>query len=222
MTLSTDATSRGSEGSGEKPKFAFAIATVFGIGYLKPAPGTWGSLFGLLLAVVAHPFTWFFVLGYGLENIMGKQIFLRSGAEGLALLLLPSLLVWLILAWLGVRTSTQVANFAGVKDPQFVVIDEVSGVHLSLILALIPLGGPSTFLNPDDAVAFALYTGMSVLNWKYLLAGFVLFRIFDILKPFPCRRLEQLPGGWGIMADDWMAGVYAAICLRLALHFHVL
>jgi phosphatidylglycerophosphatase A len=48
----------------------------------------------------------------------------------------------------------------------------------------------------------------------------VLFRIFDIAKPFPCRRLENLPGGWGIMADDWMAGVYAAICLRLALHFH--
>jgi phosphatidylglycerophosphatase A len=222
MTPSTEATPMAFEGSGEKPKFAFAIATVFGIGYLKPAPGTWGSLFGLLLAVVAHPFTWFFVLGYGLENIMGKEIFLRSGAAGLALLLLPSLLVWLILAWLGVQTSTQVASFTGIKDPQFVVIDEVSGVHLSLILALIPLGGPSAFLNRDDAVAFALYTGMSILNWRYLLAGFVLFRIFDILKPFPCRRLEQLPDGWGIMADDWMAGVYAAICLRLALHFHVL
>jgi len=210
------------EGSGEKPRFAFTIATVFGIGYLKPAPGTWGSLFGLLLAVVAHPFTWFFVLGYGLDAILGREIFLRSGAAGLALLLLPSILVWLSLAWLGVRSSTQVADFTGIKDPQFVVIDEVSGVHLSLILALIPLGGPSAFLHPDDAVAFALYTGMSILNWKYLLAGFVLFRIFDILKPFPCRRLEKLPGGWGIMADDWMAGLYAAICLRLALHFHVL
>jgi phosphatidylglycerophosphatase A len=222
MTPFTEATPPALQGSGEKPKFAFTVATVFGIGYLKPAPGTWGSLFGLLLAVVAHPFTWFFVLGYGLESVLGKEIFLRSGASGLALLLLPSLLVWLILAWLGVRTSTQVADFSRVKDPQFVVIDEVSGVHLSLILALIPLGGPSAFLNPDDAVAFALYTGMSILNWKYLLAGFVLFRIFDILKPFPCRRLEHLPGGWGIMADDWMAGVYAAICLRLALHFHVL
>ena len=51
-------------------------------------------------------------------------------------------------------------------------------------------------------------------------AGFLLFRLFDIAKPFPCRRLEKLPGGWGVMADDWMAGVYAAICLRLALHFH--
>src|ERR1700693_2565108 len=104
MNPSTEAAPLAHEGSGEKPKFAFFIATVFGIGYLKPAPGTWGSLFGLLLAVVAHPFTWFFVLGYGLEAILGKEIFLRSGAPGLALLLLPSLLVWLILAWLGVRT----------------------------------------------------------------------------------------------------------------------
>jgi phosphatidylglycerophosphatase A len=93
---------------------------------------------------------------------------------------------------------------------------------LTLVLALVPLGGPTTLLDPSNAAAFALFTGMSILNWKFLLAGFVLFRIFDILKPFPCRRLEKLPDGWGIMADDWMAGIYAAICLRLALQFHVL
>jgi phosphatidylglycerophosphatase A len=50
----------------------------------------------------------------------------------------------------------------------------------------------------------------------------VFFRLFDIWKPFPLRRLENLPGGWGIMADDWMAGVYAAILLRLALHFKMI
>ena len=137
-------------------------------------------------------------------------------------LLVPSIAVWLLLAYLGVHCSAQVAEFAGVKDPQYVVIDEVSGVHLALILGLAPLATPGTFLHASDAGMFALYTGMSLLNWKYLLAAFVLFRIFDIAKPFPCRRLEQLPGGWGIMADDWMAAVYAAICLRLALHFYVL
>jgi phosphatidylglycerophosphatase A len=84
------------------------------------------------------------------------------------------------------------------------------------------LAAPASLLNSSDAATFALYTGMSILNWKYLLAGFVLFRIFDIAKPFPCRRLEKLPGGWGVMADDWMAGVYAAICMRLALHFDLL
>ena len=203
-----------------KPRLAFAFATVLGVGYLKPAPGTWGSVVGLFIAVISHPFTWFMILGKGIDFSLGYNIPLLTGFWGSSLLLIPSLLAWLIIAWLGVRSSTTVANFSGVKDPQFVVIDEVSGVHLALILALIPLAGPSSFMHAEDATAFALYTGLSILSWKYLLAGFVLFRIFDIAKPFPCRRLEQLSGGLGIMADDWMAGIYAAICLRLALHFH--
>jgi len=207
MTPSTDPAA--------KPRFAYAIATVLGTGYLKPGPGTWGSAVGLLIAVVAHPFAWFYVL----NAVLGVGLAFRSGALGIAVALIPSVAVWLLLALLGVQASGQAAEFAGVKDPQYVVIDEVSGVHLSLILSLAPVT-PMVFLRPEDATAFALYSGMSILNWKFLLAGFLLFRLFDILKPFPCRRLERLPGGWGIMADDWMAGVYAAICLRLALHFH--
>jgi phosphatidylglycerophosphatase A len=58
--------------------------------------------------------------------------------------------------------------------------------------------------------------GHSVLNWKYLLLGFLLFRAFDIWKPFPARQAESLPGGWGIMADDWVAGIYAALGLWIA------
>ena len=211
MTLSTDPAA--------KPRFAYAIATVLGTGYLKPGPGTWGSAVGLLIAVLAHPFTWFLLLGKGIEVAVGKTAPLLTGFGGTLLLLVPSIAVWLILALLGVMTSGQVAKFAQVEDPQYVVIDEVSGVHLTLILSLAPLA-PMFFLRPEDAATFALFSGMSILNWKFLLAGFLLFRLFDILKPFPCRRLEKLPGGWGIMADDWMAGVYAAICLRLALHFH--
>ncbi len=217
MTPSTDPAAPSSQAG--RPRFAYAIATVFGTGYLKPAPGTWGSAVGLLIAVVAHPFTWFYVLSTVLGLGLGIDLTFRSGAIGTAVVLIPSIAVWLFLALLGVKTSSQVAEFAGVKDPQFVVIDEVSGVQLTLILSLAPVA-PIVFLRPEDAAAFALYTGMSILNWKFLLAGFLLFRLFDILKPFPCRRLEKLHGGWGIMADDWMAGVYAAICLRLALHFH--
>jgi phosphatidylglycerophosphatase A len=213
MTPSTDPAATPSSAS--KPRFAYAMATVLGTGYLKPGPGTWGSVVGLLIAVVSHPFTWFYIL----NQILGVDVNFRSGAVGTAVALIPSIAVWLFLALLGVKTSRQVADFAGVKDPQFVVIDEVSGVQLALILSLAPVA-PIVFLRPEDAAAFALYTGMSILNWKFLLAGFLLFRLFDIAKPFPCRRLEKLPGGWGIMADDWMAGVYAAICLRLALHFH--
>jgi phosphatidylglycerophosphatase A len=206
----------------EPPRFSYLIATALGVGYLKPAPGTWGSLVGLIVAVISHPFSWFIVFGGGLVLVTGKDVPLLSGSLGMLLLLVPSVVVWLVLAYLGVRTSSEVAAYVGVKDPQYVVIDEVSGVHLALILGLAPLSGPATFLNAADAQAFALYTGMSVMNWKYLLAAFLIFRLFDILKPFPCRRLENLPGGWGIMADDWMAGVYAAICLRLALLFHLL
>ena len=202
-----------------KPRFAYAIATVLGTGYLKPGPGTWGSVVGLLIAVVAHPFTWFYVLNQILGIGLGIDLAFQAGRLGIAVALAPSIAVWLFLALLGVKASGQVAEFAGVKDPQYVVIDEVSGVHLVLLLSLAPLS-PTLFLRPEDADTFALFTGMSILNWKFLLAGFLLFRLFDIAKPFPCRRLEKLPGGWGIMADDWMAGVYAAICLRLALHFH--
>jgi phosphatidylglycerophosphatase A len=202
-----------------KPRFAYAIATVLGTGYLKPGPGTWGSLVGLLVAVISHPFTWFLLLGKGIEVAAGKTALLLTGFGGSLILLVPSVAVWLILALLGVCTSRAVSQHAGTEDPQYVVIDEVSGVHLALILGLAPVT-PMVLLRPEDAAVFALYSGMSILNWKFLLAGFLLFRLFDILKPFPCRRLEKLPGGWGIMADDWMAGVYAAICLRLALHFH--
>jgi phosphatidylglycerophosphatase A len=202
-----------------KPRFAYAIATVLGTGYLKPGPGTWGSLVGLLVAVISHPFTWFLLLGKGIEVAAGKTALLLTGFGGSLILLVPSVAVWLILALLGVRTSRAVSQHAGIEDPQYVVIDEVSGVHLALILGLAPVT-PMVLLRPEDAAMFALYSGMSILNWKFLLAGFLLFRLFDIAKPFPCRRLEKLPGGWGIMADDWMAGVYAAICLRLALHFH--
>jgi phosphatidylglycerophosphatase A len=217
MTPSTEPAATPS--SATKPRFAYAIATVFGTGYLKPGPGTWGSFVGLLIAVISHPFAWFYVLNATLGVGLGIDLPFHSGALGIAVVLIPSIAVWLFLALLGVQTGRQVAEFSGVKDPQFVVIDEVSGVHLALILSLAPVA-PMVFLRPEDAGAFALYTGMSLLNWKFLLAGFLLFRLFDITKPFPCRRLEKLPGGWGIMADDWMAGVYAAICLRLALHFH--
>ncbi len=54
------------------------------------------------------------------------------------------------------------------------------------------------------------------VRWKYLLLGFILFRLFDIWKPFPVRQAESLPGGWGIMADDWVAAVYAGIGLWIA------
>jgi phosphatidylglycerophosphatase A len=207
------------EAPAKKPRLAYVLATALGTGYMKPGPGTWGSAFGLIVAVVSQPLTWFLLLGPNLRVRIGNNGELAIGTGGMILLLVPTIAVWFLLAYCGVTSSRRVAEFAGIKDPQYVVIDEVSGVHLAIILGLAP-ASPLTLLHSQDAVVFALFSGMSILNWKFLLSAFLLFRIFDITKPFPCRRLEKLPGGWGIMADDWMAGVYAAICLRLALHFH--
>jgi len=126
-----------------------------------------------------------------------------------------------ILGAIGVWSATRAAAYAGIKDPQFVVIDEVAGQHLTLLLPLIPIALPNLHSHMDLST-FAIFSALSLVNWKYLLFGFVFFRIFDIWKPFPVRRLENLPGGWGIMADDWMAGVYAAVLLRMALHFKLI
>jgi hypothetical protein len=71
-------------------------------------------------------------------------------------------------------------------------------------------------------ITYNLFFLVLPLNWKSWLLGFILFGAFDIWKPFLARQPEHLPGGWGIMADDWMAGIYAAIVLRVALHFRVL
>lgn len=75
------------------------------------------------------------------------------------------------------------------KDPRFVVIDEVAGMCVTMV------GQPAT--------------GLAILK------GFILFRLFDILKPFPIRRIETLPKGWGIVADDVAAGIYANVVLLI-------
>lgn len=94
-----------------------------------------------------------------------------------------------VLAGLAVWTSGLAARAMGLKDPRPVVIDEAAGLFVALL-----------FLPPDPAT----YVG-----------AFVLFRLMDILKPFPARRAEDLPGGWGIVVDDLIAGVYANCGLRI-------
>ncbi len=82
------------------------------------------------------------------------------------------------------------------NDPQIVVIDEVIGQWVAL-------------------------AGVAILNWKTWLAALILFRLFDILKPPPIRWFEKLPGGLGIVADDVMAGAYAALVLYAAGWFNL-
>jgi phosphatidylglycerophosphatase A len=97
----------------------------------------------------------------------------------------------------GIPASSIVARESGVHDPGHVVIDEVAGQLIALIA--VPL------------------------RWQYVLASFILFRGFDIVKqPPPIRQLEKLPGGSGIMLDDVGAGIYANVIMQVLIHFRVL
>ncbi len=92
---------------------------------------------------------------------------------------------------MGVWSGTVAERCFGRTDPGQVVIDEVLGMLITL------------FMNP--------------VRWRGALAAFLLFRLFDVIKPFPANRLERLPGGIGVMADDAMAAVYANLALRVLL-----
>ncbi|MFZ0909995.1 MAG: phosphatidylglycerophosphatase A [Candidatus Acidiferrales bacterium] len=196
-----------------KPRFSYLIATAFGLGYLKPAPGTWGSLAGVLISTML---TWTVPIlaqrynGFGLEPVTIANHFVDP-------FVFFQILLSIAIAAIGVWAAERVAAFARMRDPQFVVIDEVSGQHLTLLLGGFgPRHGAPAILGVIGANhPFALF-GTIAPNWKYLLVGFILFRVFDIWKPFPARQAESLPGGWGIMADDWVAALYAAAGLWIA------
>jgi phosphatidylglycerophosphatase A len=105
---------------------------------------------------------------------------------------LPYLLVLLfLLLVLGVPAAAAYSSELKKTDPRRVVVDEAVGQFLVLVS-----------VSPD---------------WSLLIIGFLLFRFFDIVKPFPIRKLEGLPGGWGIMADD----VAAALLAKLLLHIFI-
>ncbi len=96
-------------------------------------------------------------------------------------------LLFAIGSWAG----TVAEDHFGARDPGAVVIDEVMGMLITL------------FLNP--------------VGWKGALVAFLLFRLFDVIKPYPANELEALPGGAGVMADDAMAAVYSNLTLRAGL-----
>jgi phosphatidylglycerophosphatase A len=148
---------------------AFLIATWLGCGYAPKAPGTAGSVAGLLIAMA------FGYAGYG----RGALLVLA------AILLAP-----------GLWSAGVVARETGRTDPQIVVVDEVIGQWITL-------AGATTF------------------NWRTYLAAFALFRLLDVWKPAPARQLERLPGGWGIVADDVMAGLYGALAIFLLDRLHL-
>ena len=141
-------------------RLAIAAATGLYSGYAPRAPGTAGSVVGLLTFVLVR----------------------ASGSMAVELTGIVALF------GLGVWSATLAERHFGRSDPGAVVIDEVVGMLITL--ALIPM------------------------SWSMAVLGFFLFRAFDIVKPYPVRQLERLPEGWGIMADDVMAGIYSNLALR--------
>jgi phosphatidylglycerophosphatase A len=154
------------------PAWATLVATFFGVGRLRPGPGTWGSLTTALL--------WWLLASH-----------LPEKAQIPAILALTAVVVAI-----GIPAATLEARGCRKKDPSHVVIDEIAGQLVTFIACPIV--------------------------WQALLAGFILFRVFDIVKPPPVRSLEKLPEGTGIVVDDLGAGLYGLIVLQLLLHFKVL
>ena len=150
--------------------------TCLGLGFLRPAPGTWGSMpppaVVFVLAVAGSP---------------------------------PTLMLAAVAAMLLVSCVTCVAwgRYAesrfGAKDAAEVVIDETAGVCMPLFGLWIVPG----LTEPD-------FSQRAVWSAGFCVASFVAFRAFDILKPWPARELERYPAGWGVLADDLAAGLYAA------------
>jgi phosphatidylglycerophosphatase A len=138
------------------------VATGLGSGYSKVAPGTAGSLVGLVLFL----------------PLVGRPWLVQLAATA-------------VVTVVGALAADRVARLLDRKDPGLVVVDEVVGQWVTFVS-----------LPFTPAIAFA---------------GFVLFRVMDVFKPWPARALERLPGGIGIVADDVAAGIYAQLILRVGL-----
>lgn len=149
-------------------KWVTAVATLGPLGTRLPAPGTWGSLAGLLYVLV----------------------FFRhlNALETLALTMLA--------AYAAVGFTGEAARRMGRTDPGAVILDEF--VAMPLVFLGWPFG-----------------SGGGWPEWAGLLAGFALFRFFDILKPLGIRRLQSWPDGWGIVVDDLVAALAACATLHL-------
>ncbi len=144
----------------QKDKWVRVLATGFGTGLSPVAPGTAGTLAGVLICLASYPLPWLFRFFF-VVAISAVSIYVAGEAEKL-------------------YKKT---------DDQRIVIDEIAGYQVAMLPVAV--------------------TGLN------LLTAFVLFRIFDIWKPFPLKHFQKLPGGWGVVADDLGAGVYAGILMLI-------
>lgn len=155
----------------------------FGAGRMPIAPGTWGSAVTIVVMAALHGVQGWFP-GLLPDSVTASDSRTAPLAWAFA---------FAVIYMLGVRIGHRASADWGEEDPGAFVLDEVVGQGIALFPLLGLLPGPLPALPT--------------------VAAFFLFRIFDVIKPPPCRRLEALPGGLGIMADDLMAGAYAAVCV---------
>jgi phosphatidylglycerophosphatase A len=168
---------------------ALAIATC-GVGYFPIAPGTMGSLVGVGLFVWVRSAVFGLISTWKLPERAYEDSPYRIFYTVVAIELVIALVITLVGTWAASRTE----KLSGKKDPGKVVVDEVAGQYIALL--------PLPFASVTSAVPL-------------LVLSFILFRFFDIVKPYPARRMESLEGGLGIMADDVVAGLYAAIVVAI-------
>ena len=141
----------------------------------------------LALMIATGGYTGYVPLAPGTAgSLLGLAVFALIRAGGRADLEAG---LFVVVFGLGVWSSTVATRHLGHEDPGVVVIDEVAGMLVTLLW--VPVG------------------------WVGAVVGFGAFRVFDIVKPFPAGSAERLPGGWGVMTDDVLAGVYAHMTMRL-------
>ncbi len=145
---------------------AYVLGTWFGCGRVPLAPGTAGTVGAIPLYLLIRPF--------GLWTVAVAAV---------------------VTTFVGVWASHIICDDSKLKDPQFVVIDEVAGVLVTLLVA--------------------------PFSWHGTLAAFVLFRLFDQLKPWPARTAEKWPRGWGVVMDDIFAGGWGVVVLYALVHFKI-
>jgi phosphatidylglycerophosphatase A len=163
-----------------------------GVGYFPIAPGTLGSLVGVGL---------YLTIWSGVDQLLTSRALANrlSTVHVFTPLMAFMLLVILVVTLAGIWAASRTEKLQQKKDPSIVVIDEVAGQMIAL------LSGP-----------------FWIQTWWSILTAFILFRLFDIWKPYPVRRLEGLESGLGIMADDVLAGVYALIVNSLLISGYLL
>lgn len=171
------------------PLWAKIIATGGGVGFIPIAPGTWGSL--TAICIIFGLFTHEFV------NLPGTSVGeMKFGIMGFELDYFPIVILAFAFTVAGIIATGIFARSTGIKDPKQAVMDEFAGQSITVL---------------------GLYRGYFGVG--AFLVAFLLFRLLDIWKPWPIRWFEKLPGGWGIMMDDVVAGLFGAIILAGLVHF---